>query len=261
MEARSVDSLPAGEIWQYEPKWDGFRCILARDGVVVHMASKSGQCLDRYFPEVAEQALALRKRHFVLDGELVVPDGRSFSFDKLLQRIHPATSRIEKLSKETPALFIAFDLLQQRGCRLAAASLDERCAALENFARTNFRRTRFRLSPASTKRSDAQHWLSAAGSGSDGIVAKRRDLPYQFGTRDGMQKVKKHRSADCVIGGFRYGGRRAAGAKVVGSLLLGLYDDDGLLHHVGFSSALKEADQTFDRVEARQAQIRCRSFL
>jgi len=243
MEARSVDSLPVGELWQYEPKWDGFRCLLIRDGSVVHMRSKAGQDLGRYFPEVIAQALSLPERDFVLDGELVVPDGQCFSFDLLLQRIHPAPSRIRRLSQQTPALFIAFDLLQRGSRYLAAASLDDRRVALEEFAGKNFARSRFRLSPASTKLGDAQHWLEAAGSGSDGVVAKRRDLAYQFANSEGMQKIKKYRSADCVVGGFRYGERRVGGRKVVGSLLLGLYDAQGLLHHVGFSSALKEADK------------------
>ncbi|HLG89478.1 MAG TPA: ATP-dependent DNA ligase [Alphaproteobacteria bacterium] len=243
MEARSVDALPAGAVWRYEPKWDGFRCLLVRQGVRVLMISKSGQDLARYFPEIVADAGALPERHFLLDGELVVPNSGHFSFDHLLQRIHPAPSRIAKLSHETPALFIAFDLLSRGNRRLDRAQLDERRDALETFAEDNFGGTRFRLSPSSPKLSVARRWLQAAGSGSDGVIAKRRDRPYQFGNRDGMQKIKKHRSADCVIGGFRYGERRAARGKVVGSLLLGLYDDDGLLHHVGFTSALKEADK------------------
>jgi len=243
MEARSVDRLPTGETWQYEPKWDGFRCLLERRGSRVHMASKAGQDLGRYFPEVAEQALNLSERDFLLDGELVVPEAKHFSFDRLLQRIHPAPSRIKRLSHETPALFIAFDLLRRAGRNFAAAKLDARRGVLEDFAARNFGRTRFRLSPASTKVSDARRWLEAAGSGSDGVIAKRRDLPYQFGNRDGMQKVKRYRSADCVIGGFRYGERLIKGRKVAGSLLLGLYDEDGLLHHIGFTSALKENDK------------------
>jgi ATP-dependent DNA ligase len=259
MEARSADSLPTGEPWLYEPKWDGFRCLLAREGDCVHMTSKAGQDLSRYFPEVVTEALALSERHFLLDGELVVPDSKQFSFDHLLQRIHPAASRIEKLSHETPALLIVFDLLSIGKRRLEEAKLDERRDALEEFAEANFRGTRFRLSPVSRKLSVAQQWLQAAGSGSDGVIAKRRDLPYQFGNREGMQKIKKHRSADCIIGGFRYGERRAAGAKVVGSLLLGLYDDDGLLHHVGFTSALKTADKP-DLTDMLEAEVTDTSF-
>jgi ATP-dependent DNA ligase len=251
MEARSVDRIPSGDIWEYEPKWDGFRCLLARDGRQVHMVSKSGQDLRRYFPEIAQAALAVAAKRFVLDGELVVPDGKQFSFDRLLQRIHPAESRVRKLAQQTPALFLAFDLLEHDGGELSEQSLPSRRAALEAFAAKHFHSTFFRLSPASTSLAQAKRWLQAAGGGSDGIVAKRRDLPYQFGNRDGMQKIKQHRSADCVIGGFRYGERRVAGRKVVGSLLLGLYDDHGLLHHVGFTSALKDAEKPklTDRLE------------
>lgn len=243
MEAKSVETLPIGEIWQFEPKWDGFRCILAREGASIHMVSKSGQDLARYFPDIVTEALSLPERRFVLDGELVVPQGKRFSFDHLLQRIHPAASRIKELARKTPALFLGFDLLAQGQRSFALEPLDKRRAALDAFARACFRGTLFRLTPASRKRSDAQRWLDAAGSGSDGVVAKRRDLPYQFGNRDGMQKIKKHRSADCVIGGFRYGERRVAGRKVVGSLLLGLYDKEGFLHHVGFTSALKDSEK------------------
>jgi ATP-dependent DNA ligase len=251
MEARSVDRIPRGKIWEYEPKWDGFRCLLAREGSQLHMVSKSGQDLRRYFPEIAREALALADKNFVLDGELVVPDGKQFSFDRLLQRIHPAASRVQRLARETPALFLAFDLLEQGRRELAEQALPVRRAALEAFATKNFCSTSFRLSPASTSLAQARRWLQAAGGGSDGIVAKRCDLPYQFGNRDGMQKIKRHRSADCVIGGFRYGERRIAGRKVVGSLLLGLYDKEGLLHHVGFTSALKDIEKPTltDRLE------------
>jgi ATP-dependent DNA ligase len=243
MEAKSVETLPIGKIWQFEPKWDGFRCLLAREGISIHMVSKSGQDLARYFPDIVDEALSLPERRFVLDGELVVPHGKRFSFDHLLQRIHPAASRIKELAHRTPALFLGFDLLARGQRSFALECLDQRRAALDAFAKACFRGTRFRLSPASRKRSDAQSWLDAAGNGSDGVVAKRRDLPYQFGNCDGMQKIKKHRSADCVVGGFRYGERRVAGRKVVGSLLLGLYDEEGLLHHVGFTSALKDPEK------------------
>jgi ATP-dependent DNA ligase len=251
MEARAVDRIPSGEVWEYEPKWDGFRCLVARHGREIHMISKSGQDLRRYFPEIAQQALGFAARRFVLDGELVVPDGKQFSFDQLLQRIHPAESRVRKLAQRTPALLLGFDLLEHDGGFLAEQTLPIRRAALEAFAAKHFRLTSFRLSPASTSLAQAKRWLQAAGGGSDGIIAKRRDLPYQFGNRDGMQKIKRHRSADCVIGGFRYGERRIAGRKVVGSLLLGLYDKEGLLHHVGFTSALKEAEKPklTDRLE------------
>jgi ATP-dependent DNA ligase len=243
MEARSAAAIPAGSQWQYEPKWDGFRCLLRRDAKTVTMTSKSGEDLERYFPEVAEAALWLPEEHFILDGELVIQRENEFSFDALLQRIHPAASRIKRLAGETPARFIAFDLLKRGKQELANEHLSKRRSELEDFAAGGFRRTLFALSPASTNIEDAKRWLQSAGGGCDGVVAKRRDLPYQAGNRDGMQKIKRHRSADCVVGGFRYGEGATAGRKLVGSLLLGLYDAEGLLHHVGFTSGLKSAEK------------------
>jgi len=255
MEARSVDAIPRGEEWQYEqPKWDGFRCLLSRHGSKVDLRSKSGEDLARYFPELVQAALALKATAFLLDGEIVVPRGKAFSFDDLLQRIHPAASRVKKLSQETPALFLAFDLLATTTDRkLAASPLHERRPALEAFAKAQFKsQPAFRLSPATTSFATAQKWLKQSGGGSDGVIAKRLDLPYQAGNRDGMQKIKKFRSADCVIGGFRYATNKIDGRKVVGSLLLGLYDDEGLLHHVGFTSAIRaqEKPALTDRLEA-----------
>ena len=244
MEARSVGEIPRGDEWQYEPKWDGFRCLLSRNDSVVTMLSKSGQDLARYFPEVAVAATSLPEQNYVLDGELVVPIGRTFSFDHLLQRIHPAESRVKRLSAETPALFLAFDLLKRGKVELAQMPLTKRRPELEAFAKHCFSPEKlFRLSPASAKIADAKRWLTSAGGSSDGVIAKRIDLPYQAGNREGMQKIKRYRSADCVIGGFRYGERSQSGRKVVGSLLLGLYDDEGLLNHVGFTSGLKAADK------------------
>jgi ATP-dependent DNA ligase len=253
MEARSVDVIPSGKEWQYEPKWDGFRCLLTRDFGAVFMYSKSGQDLARYFPEVVAAALTLREKSFVLDGEIVVPVGGRLSFDDLLQRIHPAASRVKKLSEQTPALFLAFDLLKKGKTELAARPLSKRRPQLEEFADHCFSgKNLFRLSPASPSLKDAERWLTSAGGGSDGVIAKRIDLPYQAGNREGMQKIKRYRSADCVIGGFRYGENLQAGRKVVGSVLLGLYDADGLLHHVGFSSGIKTKDKPAltDKLEA-----------
>jgi ATP-dependent DNA ligase len=245
MEARSVDTIPRGTEWQYEPKWDGFRCLLYRHGETVELRSKSGEDLTRYFPELVRAALALKATNFLLDGEIVVPHGKAFSFDDLLQRIHPAASRVKKLSLETPALFLAFDLLATaKDEKLAASPLHKRRPALEAFAKAQFKsHPTLRLSPATPRYATAEKWLKQSGGGSDGVIAKRIDLPYQAGNRDGMQKIKKFRSADCVIGGFRYATNRIANRKVVGSLLLGLYDDKGLLHHVGFTSAIKQADK------------------
>ena len=246
MEARSVDAIPQGKEWQYEPKWDGFRCLLAREGERVTMTSKAGEDLTRYFPEVVTAAGGLKAESFVLDGELVVPHGKAFSFDDLLQRIHPAASRVKMLSEQTPALFIAFDLLTTVNERkLSEQPLTVRRPALEAFAKTNFGKAHatFRLSSVTTSFTTAQKWLERSGGGCDGVIAKRIDLPYQPGNRDGMQKIKHFRSADCVIGGFRYATNKDGGKKVVGSLLLGLYDDQGLLHHVGFTSAIKKAEK------------------
>jgi ATP-dependent DNA ligase len=232
MEALSVDEIPTGPEWQYEPKWDGFRCLVFRDGKSVVLQSKSGKPLTRYFPDIVETARALKANRFVLDGEIVVPEGRAFSFDALLQRIHPAASRVQKLAKETPALLIVFDLLADDDEVLIDALLPARRERLERFAKRYFRSKSIKLSPATTKLSGAKTWLRRVGSTLDGIIAKRRDLPYSSGDRLGMQKIKNYRSADCVVGGFRYN----EGKPVVGSLLLGLYDGEGNLDHVGFTS-------------------------
>ncbi|MEA2981633.1 MAG: hypothetical protein QOF09_3456 [Alphaproteobacteria bacterium] len=241
MEALSVDEVPVGPEWQYEPKWDGFRCLAYRNGDTVTLQSKSGKPLTRYFPDVVEAVRATKARSFVLDGEIVVPEGKVFSFDALLQRIHPAASRVQKLATETPALLIAFDLLRDAdGTALTDQPLAERRKRLEVFARKYFpKRGRIRLSPATLKLAEAKKWLTRVGATLDGIIAKRRDLPYRAGDRTGMQKIKNYRSADCVVGGFRYN----EGKPFVGSLLLGLYDDDGKLHHVGFTSSIANEDK------------------
>lgn len=237
MEALSVDEVPQGKEWQYEPKWDGFRCLVFRDGKSVELQSKSGQSLTRYFPELVAAIAALKAKQFVLDGEIVVPEDGVFSFDKLLQRIHPAASRVSKLAVETPALFIVFDLLvDDKGEKLTGVTLDARRKVLEAFANRHLRGQKsIRLSPATTRLADAKKWLKQVGATLDGIIAKRRDMTYQSGNRHGMQKIKNYRSADCVVGGFRYN----EGKPVVGSLLLGLYNEQGLLDHVGFTSSFK----------------------
>ena len=224
------------------------------------MRSKSGQDLARYFPEIAAAAVALGETDYVLDGELVIPTANGLSFDDLLQRIHPAESRIKRLAAETPALFIAFDLLMRDGIDFAGMKLSDRRRELADFAKKRFAQTRFRLSPASTKLTDAEKWLKANSGGTDGVIAKRLDLPYQAGNREGMRKIKMHRTADCVIGGFRYGeGPRSAGKRLVGSLLLGLYDSEGLLHHVGFTSAMKAAEKA-DLTDKLEKITAVRSF-
>jgi ATP-dependent DNA ligase len=240
MEALSVAAVPEGPEWQYEPKWDGFRCLIFRHGKTIALQSKAGRSLSRYFPEIVAAAQKIEQNTFVLDGELIVPKGAVFSFDDLLQRIHPAASRVKLLATTTPTVFIAFDLLAEGEDSLLERPLAERRVRLERFAKLNFSRGgRFRLSPATTQLPKARQWLKQVGATLDGIIAKRSDLGYRSGTRDGMQKIKNYRSADCVVGGFRFN----EGKDVVGSLLLGLYAKDGLLHHVGFTSSIPKADK------------------
>jgi len=241
MEALSVDTIPVGKEWRYEPKWDGFRCLVFSDGDSIELQSKSGRSMTRYFPELVTALASLKPKQFVLDGEIAVPSDGAFSFDALLQRIHPAPSRVHKLSVETPSLLIAFDLLvAPDGELLIDQPLDERRRQLEAFyAKYCGAAPRLRLSPSSTKISEANGWLRRVGLALDGVIAKRRDFAYRSGERSGMQKIKNYRSADCVVGGFRYN----EGSSLVGSLLLGLYDDAGLLHHVGFTSSIKREDK------------------
>ncbi len=177
MEALSVDEIPEGKNWQYEPKWDGFRCLIFRDGAAIELQSKSGQSLTRYFPELVATVASLKSKHFVLDGEIVVPSGRAFSFDDLLQRIHPAASRVKRLAGETPALLIVFDLLiGDDGQSLVKTPLGSRRKLLEAFARKYLRGQKtIRLSPATTKIAIARKWLKQVGANLDGIIAKRRD--------------------------------------------------------------------------------------
>jgi ATP-dependent DNA ligase len=241
MEARSVDEIPIGDEWQYEPKWDGFRCIAFRDGDKVFLQSKAGQPLARYFPDVVDELKKLDAKRFVLDGELAIPIKGTLSFDELQLRLHPAASRVQKLAAAHPALFIVFDLLgDTEGKSLLASPLSERRRRLTSFARENLKaKSRVRLSPATTDLAKAKKWFDKVGGDLDGIIAKQLDAAYASGERTAMVKVKQIRTADCVIGGFRY----ASGARVLGSLLLGLYDDDGLLHHVGFTSAFKASER------------------
>jgi ATP-dependent DNA ligase len=241
MEALSVDEIPVGDEWQYEPKWDGFRCIAIRDGDKIRLQSKSGQPLERYFPDIVESLAKFRAKKFALDGEIVIPIAGKFSFDELLQRVHPAESRVRKLAAEHPGMLIVFDLLaDERGKSLLERPLSQRRERLEKFAARYLEgEGDIRLSPATVDLRQAKRWFKAVGGNLDGIIAKLRTLPYQGGNREGMQKIKLLRTADCVVGGFRY----AEGKKVIGSLLLGLYDKQGLLNHVGFTSSFKAADR------------------
>jgi ATP-dependent DNA ligase len=239
MEARLVADLPSGPGWQFEPKWDGFRCLAFRAGGEVELKAKSGKSLSRYFPEVVAMLQALPTADFVIDGELVIPQGEAFSFDALQNRLHPAESRIRKLAAETPASLIVFDcLMTERSGFLLTAPLTARREALEDFFRRMKPVAGLSLSPYTRECREALHWLDDTGGSLDGVVAKRLDGPYEPGNR-AMLKVKRIRTADCVVGGFRY----EQGTRQVGSLLLGLYDSEGKLHHVGFTSAIADKDR------------------
>lgn len=241
MDALLVSEIPAGANWEYEPKWDGFRCLAFRDGKNIELQSKSGQSLGRYFPEIVAALLKLKASKFVLDGELVIPVKGGLSFDDLLQRIHPAAIRVTKLSLSTPAQFIVFDLLvDEAGKPIYDSPLNKRRQKLESFAKKHLEKNgKIELSPKTNNIAIAREWLATTGMKLDGVIAKRLDLPYRSGERDGMQKVKRMRTADCVVGGFRY----ATKGKVVGSLLLGLYDEAGLLHHIGYTSSFNESEK------------------
>ena len=236
MEARLVSELPRGADWQYEPKWDGFRCIAYKDHDRVALRSRSGKPLGRYFPEVEALIAATPAARFVVDGELLVILGEALAFGALQARLHPAESRIRRLAAETPAQFMLFDALMVGDRTLVDAPQGERRAALEALHR-HIAAPALPLSPMTLDVAEAEGWLARAGGALDGIVAKRRDLPYRPGER-AMAKLKQLRTADCVVGGFRYASDRALG---VGSLLLGLYDDAGRLDHVGFTSGLDAA--------------------
>lgn len=238
METRAADRIPEGATWTYEPKWDGFRCVAFRDGADVELQSKSGESLTRYFPEVVAALRQASTKSFVTDGELLITDGAVADFDALLQRIHPAESRVRKLAAETPASYVLFDLLAHDNRKLFTLTLRERRARLEEFVSKNFAKSgTIALSPATDDIALARRWLSGDLVRLDGIIAKR-DVPYAFGSRDAAVKIKRSYAADCVIGGFRTGHDGA-----IASLLLGLYDDAGLLHHVGFVGSMGAPDR------------------
>jgi ATP-dependent DNA ligase len=237
MEAALAETLPDGPGWQYEPKWDGFRCIVVRSGKSVELWSKSGKPLGRYFPEVEAMFLQLRSSSFTIDGELLIERAGELSFDALQMRLHPAESRVRKLSVETPATFMAFDLLALGRTKFGSKPLSERRAALEKMLGRESQ-AELMLSPATDDRKEALSWLERTGGALDGVIAKRLDQGYKPGER-AMVKVKLRRTADCVVGGFRYG----KAGRTIGSLLLGLYDEKGLLNHVGFCSSIAAADR------------------
>jgi ATP-dependent DNA ligase len=238
MEAKHVERLPQGDGWLYEPKWDGFRAIVFRDGDDVFISSRKELPFVRYFPELATAALTLAATRVVLDGEIVVftSDGTGLDFDALLQRIHPAASRVARLSRETPASFVAFDLLAEGDRDLRQEPQASRRTQLERVM--SEARPPLHLSPSTDDPAVAESWLEEFDvRGLDGVVAKRGSSPYRSGERE-MLKVKRERTADCVALGFRWAKDRRG--EAVGSLLLGLYQPDGQLHQVGFTSGFTQ---------------------
>ena len=239
MEAKLVEDVPREPGWRFEPKWDGFRCLAFRAGDEVALRAKSGKPLDRFFPDVVAALKALPVERFVVDGELTIEvDGRP-SFEALQLRLHPAESRVRKLAAEQPAVLTLFDcLMDAKGGSLVDARLTTRRRELEALFKRLKGARAVKLSPYTEDRDEACRWLEEAGWALDGVIAKRADGPYVPGER-AMLKIKKIRTADCVVGGFRY----AQGTKQVGSLLLGLYGEDGRLHHVGFTSTISNAER------------------
>ena len=240
MEAQSVETLPEGGGWQFEPKWDGFRCLAFRDDDAVELRSKSGQPLGRYFPDLIAALLSVTARRFVLDGEIVIPVDGIPSFEELQLRLHPAASRVQKLAAAHPARYYLFDLLADpHGHDLTGEKLHARRAALAALM-PDLADPALALSPTSTDPAEAQAWLDERGTGRDGVMAKRLDAPYRSGKRDAMVKIKRIRTADCVVGGYRL----LKSQEVVGSLLLGLFDAEDRLDHVGFTSTIPRDERT-----------------
>jgi len=241
MEAKSAERIPDGGGWLYEPKWDGFRCLAFRKGKEVLLQSKACQPLGRYFPELVEALAALPVSTFAFDGEIVISHDGVLAFDELLQRIHPAESRIRKLARETPTSLYVFDLLvDPKGKSLVDQPLEERRRRLEEVFAKMPENASTHLSPATRDRKLAERWITELGAaGLDGVVAKRLEAGYLSGDRDGMVKIKRIRTADCVVGGLR----KAQSGTGLGSLLLGLYNDEGELDHVGFSSSFTAAER------------------
>ncbi len=241
MDAKLVSRIPEGAEWQYEPKWDGFRCLAFRDGGRIDLQAKSGKYLTRFFPDIVSLLESLAAPCFVIDSELVIPVGEDLSFEELQLRLHPAESRVRKLSAAHPASMVVFDLLvDEKGRSLTDMPLKERRRRLERF-HSRFARglERLPLSSATTDVKQARAWFKRTGSALDGVVAKRLDFTYRSGDRTGMVKYKNIRSADCIVGGFRY----LAGQKLAGSLLLGLYNESGLLDHVGYTSSIRDTNR------------------
>jgi ATP-dependent DNA ligase len=240
MEALLVSRLPEGKEWRYEPKWDGFRCLAYKTGKTVTLRSKSGKPLERYFPDIVRMLQSLKAKSFVIDGELLIGGEEGYSFSDLQMRLHPAASRVKMLAEKQPATFVLFDILKtEAGENLIRTPFGRRRTLLEDFCGKFCRaENRLELSPQTDALDKATTWLSSPEWHIDGIVAKNIADVYVPGERV-MQKYKPIRTADCVVGGFRYG----ANSDEVGSLLLGLYDDAGKLNHVGFTSGIHKADK------------------
>jgi ATP-dependent DNA ligase len=237
MLAKAATDLPDGEGWCYEPKWDGFRAIAFRDGGTVYLQSRDLKPLDRYFPEVHDALVLGLPEGVIVDGEVVIATPDGLDFDALQLRLHPAASRIEKLSRETPASFVAFDLLAADDEDLRGHPLSARRARLESLA-SGFTPS-LHLTPLTRDRALAADWLARfEGAGLDGVVAKHADAIYEPGRRT-MIKIKHVRTADCVVAGFRW--HKTGPGTLVGSLLLGLYDEGGVLQHVGVTSSFTMA--------------------
>lgn len=237
MLARLSDGLPDGDGWLFEPKWDGFRALVFRDGDALQLQSRELKPLDRYFPELAAPLRAALPERCVVDGEIVIAGPAGLDFEALLLRIHPAASRVRLLAEESPAALVAFDLLALGERDLRATPFAERRALLEQAIPGTT--PPVLLTPATRDRAVAQDWFERfEGAGLDGVVAKRLDGAYEPGRR-AMVKVKHARTADCAVAGFRW--HKNGRGTAVGSLLLGLYDDSGELHHVGICSAFTEA--------------------
>lgn len=238
MLAKAAAAIPAGEGWCYEPKWDGFRCLVFYDGGQVYLQSRDLKPLGRYFPELVSGLQQALTAPMVLDGEIVITTDHGLDFDLLQMRIHPADSRIQLLSRQIPASFVAFDLLALAGAGLREQPLLQRRRLLETVLRPQ---PPVFLSPQTTDVVVAQDWfVRFEGAGLDGVIAKRLDEPYKPGQR-GWLKIKHLRTVDCVVGGYRW--NRGEEGRSVGSLLLGLYDEDGILHHVGHTSSFSAAQK------------------
>jgi ATP-dependent DNA ligase len=248
MLAKLTPEIPRGDGWTYEPKWDGFRALVFFDGADIYLQSRDLRPFNRYFPELADALARTLPGPAVLDGEIVIVRDGTLDFDALLMRIHPAESRVRKLATETPSSFVAFDMLADGDDDLRQAPFGERRRRLETLLHRR-KRGGAHATPATRDYETAQRWFREfEGAGLDGVIAKRADGVYQPGVR-AMIKVKHLRTADCVVGGLRWA--KGATGTAVGSLLLGLYDENGVLHHVGHTSSFKAPERVALAVELR----------